>query len=353
MPRISPTLEGFRAAFRQPSLALAEIVWRWTVGGAISALFIFGFLEYLRTLPVTNGDLLFLRTKQPVLIGQAISHILRGSLERAALAGLFAALALTFAWIVAASVGRDLTLQALFEYFASRREAAKLSEAPARSQAQTGATSPLRALFGLNSLRAAVVLAAVLSIQGAAILARLPSSAEHPQPGLVFVIFLPLGGLICFVVWSLNWFLSLAAIFAVRDREDTLASLSSAVRLCRERFGAVLAVSSWSGMAHLVVFSGMMTVVSFPLAFAPVMNMRVLIAIIILVILIYLAIVDWLYMARLAGYVCIMEMPETAAPAPVSIVPSGSDRFLSSIPVQTIDRDERILSDVPGLIAGT
>ncbi len=354
MPRISPTLEGFRAAFRRPSLALAEISWRWTVGGATCALLAFGFVEYLRTLPVTNGDLLFLRTKQPVLIGQAISHILRGSLDRAAIAGLLAVLALTFAWIVSASVGRNLTLQALLEHFASRRDAAMFSEADAHSQHQAARTQPLRSLFGLNSLRAVVVLAAVLSIEGAAILARLASSAEHPQPGLAFVIFLPLAGLICFAVWSLNWFLSLAAIFAVRDGEDTLASLPSAVRLCRERFGAVVAVSSWSGVAHLVAFSGLMTAVSFPLGLAPVINVRLLIAAIAFVILIYLAIADWLYVARLAGYVCIVEMPEAlAASSPLSILPSGSESVSVEHSVQTIDRDERILSDVPGLIVET
>ena len=33
---ISPTVEGFRTAFRRPSLTLAEIMWRW-VGGATAA----------------------------------------------------------------------------------------------------------------------------------------------------------------------------------------------------------------------------------------------------------------------------------------------------------------------------
>src|SRR4030081_1477343 len=116
MSRISPTLEGFRAAWRRPSLALAEIAWRWTLGATTCALLLFGFFEYMRTLPVTNGDLLFLRTKQPVLIAQAISHILRGNFDRAALAGMLAAVAVCFAWIVAASIGRDLTLRALLEY---------------------------------------------------------------------------------------------------------------------------------------------------------------------------------------------------------------------------------------------
>ncbi len=346
MARISPTLEGFRAAWRQPSLSFAEIAWRWTVGATTCALLLFGFFEYLRTLPVSSGDLLFLRTRQPVLIGQAISHILRGSLGRAALAGLLAALALCFAWIVAASVGRDLTLRVLLEYFASRNYAAgDASEDGAPSQDQGTGTKPLRALFGLNCFRVTVVLAAILAFQGAAILARFASSPEHPQPGLVFLLFLLLAGLICIAAWSLNWFLSLAAIFAVRDHEDTLGSLGSAVSLCRDRFGAVVAVSSWTAVAHLVAFSGMMTVVSFPLGLAPLINVRLLIASITLVVLIYLAVADWLYVARLAGYVCIAEMPEAlVASAPMLTLPPEGER---------IDRDEPILSDVPGLIVET
>jgi hypothetical protein len=350
MSRISPTLEGFRAAWRRPSLFLAEIAWRWTVGATTCALLLFGFFEYLRTLPVTNGDLLFLRTRQPVLIGQAISHILRGSLDRAALAGLLAALALCFAWIVAASVGRDLTLRALLEYFASRGDVVgDVYKKAAHSQDRAGtATQPLRALFGLNFFRAAVMLAAALAFQGAAILARFASSPEHPRPGLVFLLFLPLAGLICMAAWSLNWLLSLAAIFAVRDRDDTLGSLSSAVGLCRERFGAIVAVSSWSSAAHLVLFGGMMTVVSFPLGLAPLIKARLLIAGVTLVVLIYLAIADWLYVARLAGYVSIAEMPEAlATSAPMPTLPPSGERFAPNTPVQTIDRGETILSDVP------
>src|ERR1700736_3063417 len=245
MSRISPTLEGFRAAWRRPSLALAEITWRWTVGATTFALLLFGFFEYLRTLPVSNGDLLFLRTKQPVFIAQAISHILRGSLDRAALAAVLAALAVCFAWIVAASIGRDLTLRALLEYFASRRDGAEnfaSVDDGAYSQDRAARTRPLRTLFGLNFFRVAAVLAAVLALQGAAILARFASSPEHPRPGMVFLIFLPLAGLICMAAWSLNWILSLAAIFAVRNRTDALGSLSCAVGLCRQRLGAIVAV---------------------------------------------------------------------------------------------------------------
>jgi hypothetical protein len=68
------------------------------------------------------------------------------------------------------------------------------------------------------------------------------------------------------------------------------------------------------------------------------------IGICILVALAYFAVADWLYMARLAGYVCITEMPEEATqPIPPAPLPPSPR-------VQTaIDPDELILSDMPNL----
>src|SRR5258708_36566140 len=114
---ISPTVEGFRAAFRRPALTLAEIPWRWATGATAATLLIFGLFQYLDTLPVTNGELLFLRTRHPYLVGEAIAHILRGSLNRVVMAGLLGVLMLTGLWILAASVGRIATVLCLFEYF--------------------------------------------------------------------------------------------------------------------------------------------------------------------------------------------------------------------------------------------
>lgn len=73
----SPTLEGFRAILRRPSFGLAEIAWRWSFGAAAGLLLIFSFFEYLDTLPVSQGDLLLLRTSQPVLVSRAVVHIFR------------------------------------------------------------------------------------------------------------------------------------------------------------------------------------------------------------------------------------------------------------------------------------
>jgi hypothetical protein len=200
----------------------------------------------------------------------------------------------------------------------------------------------LRSLIGLNFLRASMTLAALLGFAGAAILAGFASPAANPQPGLTFVLFLPLAGLICILWPVLNWILSLASIFAVRDGEDALGALSAAVTFFREHTGPVFAVGTWTGLAHLVAFSVASTVVSMPLAFLSVAPWRLLIAAVILVTLAYCAVVDWLYMARLAAYVCISEMPDTLAlalPAPLPAPP----------PQTMIDREEPILSDVPNL----
>jgi hypothetical protein len=350
---ISPTAEGFRAALRRPSLALAEIMWRWTAGATATALFLFGLVEYLDTLPVTNGELLFLRTRHPYLVGEAIAHILRGSLNRAVMAGLFATWTLIGLWIVAASLGRIATVRGLLDYFRKDHAGTAFSGGVPNDEerdvtSNVSTRGPLAALLRLNFLRASVALAAVFGFVGAAILAGFASPDAHPRAGLAFFLFLPLVALICWVGWALNWLLSLAGMFAVRDGGEAMGAITSAVAFCRERTGAVFAVSTWTGLAHLVIFVGASTVASVPLGLAGVLPWRLVVAGVMLVTLTYLALADWLYMARLAGYVCIAETPAALLvplpPAPLPVPP----------PVQTtIDRDEPILSDVPNLAVET
>jgi|SRR5208282_4698055 len=331
MPRVSPTAEGFRTAFRRPLLTLAEVAWRWTVGATATALFFFGLFEFLDTLPVTSGELFFLRTRNPYLVAQAIAHIFRGSSKRAMIAGMLATLLLGLLWIVTGAVGRIAAVRGLLEYF--RRDVA--------GNAPTDRFSPLLALIRLNFLRGAVTLAAFFGILGAAILAGFASPDADPQPGLAFLLFLPLAALVALTWSSLNWLLSLAAMFAVRDSEDAAGAISAAVGFCRERMGAVFAVSAWTWLAHLVLFVGATTVGSMPLAFLGTAPWRLVVLATILVTLAYFVVADWLYMARLAGYVCIAETPE-ALLLPLPPAPPA--------PIQTtIDRDEPILSDVPNL----
>jgi len=355
---LSPTTEGFRAAFRRPSVTLAEISWRWVTGATAAALFAFGLFEYLSTLPVTNGELLFLRTRQPYFVGEAIAHILRGSLNRVVLSGAVAGWLLACLWIVAASLGRIATVRALLDYF-RRDVASNVSTKEAQGQETTDVPerSVFRALARINFLRIAVALAALLGFVGASILAGFASPEANPRPGIAFLLFLPLAALISLAWWLLNWLLSLAGMFAVRDAEDAVGAISASVAFCRERPGAVFAVTIWTGLAHLVVFVSATTAISMPLGFAAVVPWRLVVLVMALLMLVYFVLVDWLHMARLAGYVCIAEMPEALLAAAVLPTPSPSgsgEGANAGPPLQTrMDRDETILSDLPNLAVET
>jgi hypothetical protein len=202
-------------------------------------------------------------------------------------------------------------------------------------------------LFALNFLRVVLFLAVVLALASMAILVSFVSTPANAQPEIGIFLFLPFAALICFVGWMLNWWLTLAGIFAVRDREDALASISAAVIFSREHLGAVFAVSTWTGLGHLVAFSIATSVVAFPLALSQVAPARLVIAVIVLITLAYFAIVDWLSIARLAGYACIAEMPFVVTSSPEAR--SGNVAQVDT----SIDRNEPILSDLPNLATET
>ena len=342
---ISPTAEGFRAAFRRPSLTFAEIAWRWIFDGTATALFFFALFEYFSTLPVTNTDLMLLRTRHPYLVAQAFAHILHGTLGRVAISALLAAVLLSVLWMLAATFGRIATVRVLLEYFRVRYRSMSgpgIVESGEKDVASNVSTNTFAAVLRLNFLRVAVAVAALIGFAGSGIVASFVSPQSHPRPGLAFLLFVPLLALVCLAWWLLNWILSLAALFAVRDGCDAVGAISSAIGFCREHRGSVSAVTTWSELGHLVVLSIASTAIAVPMGFAGLLPWQVVVAGMAVVALIYFAIVDWLYMARLAGYVCIAEVPDAllkpAVPAPIPPVPTIRT---------TMDRDELILSDVP------
>jgi hypothetical protein len=338
MPQFSPTAEGFRTAFRFPSLSFAEIAWRWSVGATATAVFFFGFFEFLSTLPVSRAERLFLTTRHPYLVGQAMAHILRGSLNRAVGAGLLAALMIILLWMIAGAIGRLTTVRWLLDYFRGRYSASNASDT---SEYAGKAAAELPTLLRLNFLRAVVGVAVLCGLLGAAVVADILSPGSAPQPGLAFLFFVLIGAVVCFLGWFFNWFLSLAALFSVRNGTDAIASISTAASFCRDYTSAIFAVSTWTGLAHLVVFVGATIAVSMPLALAGALPGRLVILTIAIVTLIYFLIADWLYIARLAGYVCIAEMPEaTPEPIPAPILPPAPVALQT-----TIDKNEVILSD--------
>ena len=322
MKRRSPTLEGFQTMFRLPLVGLAEIAWRWTFGLAATAAFIFALREYLATLPVTAGEMFLFHTRQPALMVQALTRIFQGSAPRAVAAVIVLALTLALAWIVLASLGRAATLKSLLQYLRDSGGCGRL--------ARESGTLPVTSLLALNFLRAATMLAATVGVVGAMLVARAASSPLDPSPGKVLLIFWMLA-MLTGLAWSLlNWYLSLAAIFVVRDGASAFAALAAAADLCRTRPGSLVAAATWFGLAHVVAMVVASSVAAFPLGFAEVLPGSVVFGGLLLIALLYCATVDFLYVGRLASYVFMVEPPE---PLPQS--------------------DDDILSDIPGLVPET
>jgi len=347
----SPTAEGFRAIFRQPSLGLAEISWRWSFGFATAALLALSFLEYLDTLPVSKGELFLLRSRQPALISRALAQIFRGSGARAVGGLIVLGLALALAWIFVASLGRAATLKALRGYFEGQtpdpkpdtqsRAPLSLQIPPRRNNGSMGS------LIGLNAFRLATALAAAVGCVGAFLLAAAASPDKDPSPGSATLIFLTVVMLVGFAWMGVNWALSLASIFAANH--DTFGALGTALDLYRRHTGAVLAAGTWFGLAHIVAFILATSVVAFPLALAHVLPAGIVLGGVLLVTLLYFAVVDFLHVGRLASYLYILEGPDALPTPEVAHPPVGG----APTTVETdIDRDELILSDVPGVLAG-
>ena len=296
MKQRSPTLEGFQTMFRLPSLGLAEIAWRWSFGLAAAVAFAFAVREYLSTLPVTAGEMPLLRTRQPVLMLQALARIFQGSAPRAVAAFLVLTLTLALAWIVLASLGRAASVKAVTEYF----------RGPVSSNAR------FSSLFALNSLRVAIMLAATVGVAGAVLAAKSVSRPDNPSPGAAVLIFWLLTILIGITCSLLNWYLSLAAVFAVREGTPAFPSLIAATDLCRTRSGSLVAAGTWFGIAHVILFVVASSAVAFPLGFAEVLPGGMVFGGVLLVTLLYFTAVDFLYVGRLASYVFITLPKEEA-----------------------------------------
>jgi hypothetical protein len=300
MTRSGLVRAGFAQAFRRPAVIAAEIAWRWSFGAAAGALVTVAAVRFLNSLTVTDGDMLALRSRIPQLMADAILHIFHGSGSRLLQLVFILIPAVSVLWILAASAGRAATLRAL------------LRDVPASFTRR----HDLWSLAGVHFLRVAVTLLGMMATAGAAILAGFAAATattEGPSVLLFNLVFLGLLFLVSLCWSTLNWYLSLAPIFVVRDNRGALGAVSDAVHLVRRRGGDFTSVSTLYGLIKLFVI-GVVTVLSLvPLAFIGEWPWQLTTAMLVILTLAYLAVADMLYVARLGSYVAIAEPEPVAA----------------------------------------
>ncbi len=281
----SPILAGFRAVFRAPEVFLAHLAWRWSFMLLAVATTAFAVAQYLDSLVVTDTDMLLLATRIPFLVGHAIANVLRGSGPRLLLGGSIVAVGLTVFWIFWTAVGRRATISGL-------------RLVPVRP----------RPLLGLNLLRSALALAALLAYLGAFLLAvNLADTPERPRPGVFLLLFVLFTFVIGLVHGRLRGLLVLASVVADRD---TFAAAAQALALLRRRGGSFAAVATVMFLLRLGLAIALFLAVSMALGVAATSPRAALLALG-LVMLLWLLVSDFLSVVQLAAWVAIAELPDS------------------------------------------
>ena len=296
----SPTARGWRCVWYDPALVLGEIVWRWTFGLTVLLVLTLAVTVYLSTIEVPVAALWLISTREPAAIAAAVFCMLRNSGWAATRISLIALPPLGVLWIAAAAVGRAATLQAML---------GEDRENPQRVR--------WRGLIGLNFLRFSLWLAANIGCAGVLVVA----FTSTGDAGFSLFSFMAVSSVVL-VMWAgLNWLLSVAGIFAVRDKANAFEAISLAMDLTSRHFSQVVSTSSAWAMARGVAFTAeiflLVGVVSFSGRVAP----GFLLVGALVVTLAYLSFGDLLYMGRLASYVAIIEAgDEPSSGTPIASV---------------------------------
>jgi len=298
----SPISQGFRTAFHEPAIVMAEIAWRWSFGLAALTLAVGSFFVYLDTLPVGNLEGVALHGGTRWLIAAAAGRILHGS-PRLVMAAAIVVPGIFVLWIAAATAGRAATLKALLRH-----------EGPIALAPQ----------LGLNFLRASVSLASWVGYFGVAIIAgRAAVGPEDVRPGVFLMVFVVLGGVVAIVRSRVNWFLCLGAIPAARVGHDSFTAIREAASLFRRHPGKFAAAGGVLGVIHGVLFAFGAVVGLLALSLAGKVPTAATLFSLAVVTLAYCAALDFLSIARLAVYVAIDESDRTPPPeAAVALEPT-------------------------------
>src|SRR6478672_7696134 len=189
----NPITQGLRAVTRDPAIFLVEILWRWSFA-ILACLLVAGVgVMLLGPLHVGHAWDTAWRSRDPQRMGQLLVTVLLILGMKAVVAALAIPVAIAFLWGILSALGRFVTVKRLRAGLTSLRFRTIL------------ALQLLRAFIGWLCL---VLLFAAMF--GEALIA-----SRGPQPDLLlyYLMVLPSVILISSFWLTVNWYLSLAAIF--------------------------------------------------------------------------------------------------------------------------------------------
>ena len=287
---------------RDPAIFLVEILWRWSFA-LLACLLVAGVgVMLLGPLHVEKAWDTAWGSRDPQRIGQVLVAIVLLLGAKLIIAAVAVPLAIALLWSILAALGRFVTVKRLRAGLTSLRFRTVLA---------------LQLLRGLISWFSLVLLFA--TTLGEALIA-----TRGPQPDLVLYYLMVMPSVILIgAFWlTMNWYLSLAAIFG---REGQ--SFSGAVRQARQTVRQQRSDFAGTGFVFLIfrtvillIAAAICGLTSGMAGTAP-QSYSVLLMVVSLA---YFAVADFLYMARMAAYLALADAHVDPAAGPKLVATSST-----------------------------
>lgn len=305
----NPITQGFRAVLRDPAIFLVEILWRWSFA-LLACVLAFGVgMMLLGPLHVGQAWDSAWRSRDPQRMGQLLLTILLILGTKAIVAAIAVPVAIAFLWAILSALGRFVTVKRLRAGLTSLRFRTIL------------ALQFWRAFVGWFS--GGLFLAATF---GEALIA-----TRGPKPDLLLYYLMVMPSIVLIgAFWlTLNWYLSLAAIFG-REGQSFRGAYGQArqtIRLQRSDFAGTGFVFLLFRAVALLISVAICGLTSGMAGTAP----QSYFVLLMVVSLAYFAVADFLYMSRMAAYLAL---------AAAHVDPAGPKLVTSSsaLPVENTSR---------------
>jgi len=299
----NPITQGLRAVTRDPAIFLVEILWRWSFA-ILACLLVAGVgVMLLGPLHVGHAWDTAWRSRDPQRMGQLVfAVLLLLGMKVIVIAAIAVPLTIALLWGIFSALGRFVTVNRLRVGLTSLRFRTIL------------ALQLLRGFIGWLSL---VLLFAAMF--GEALIA-----SRGPQPDLLlyYLMVLPSVVLIGSFWLTVNWYLSLAAIFG-REGQSFRGALRQArqtVSQQRSDFAGTGFVFLLFRVVALLIATAICGLTSGMVGSSP----QGYFTLLIIVSLAYFAIADFLYVARMAAYLALAAAHADPAAGPTLVATSSA-----------------------------
>ena len=289
--------DALRAVLREPAFFLTEVAWRWAFGLVTWLLLALSLRQLLGQITITDAEYEMARQSHLLLLAETLAQSVHDVLPGLVRILILLTPCVSLVWIVVATIGRWSTVQGLLAEFPPQAG----GEIPVSGTPQG---QRFRALVALNFLRVVFTLATIVALFGSAMV--VGQFVGTPELIGVAVLVWMLVALLLGLAWSVvNWFLSLAPIYIVRDGLDAMRALGESLGLFRRRGSHYVNIAIGYSVLRFLALVAVLLATTVPAAMASTGGWQMIVAISAALALGYFVVADFLYVAKLASYVAL------------------------------------------------